>query len=284
MKKTFQLGLIFIYGMSYSQEGFVPSKPDHLSESEYRRGELILKNSMEQVANDNYHMVFDDYWNFAIAYMIMGQPKELIYDYLLKAKFTDRNGFCNLVNLYHQRSHGIDSAKFYKLLGTDYKELVHDCPEVSSKDVFNLDEYILKNKYDRELIYRLNALLQADQKFRDDLKSQKLTEQQAVDDLNIKEAEAILSQYGYPGRSIVGAQFDFVIWLVIQHAELSYQEKYLPLIAKTVEGGELGKVPLKMLIDRIYHKKTGHQIFGSQIGVPFADDKTIEEVRSKYKL
>jgi hypothetical protein len=75
-----------------------------------------------------------------------------------------------------------------------------------------------------------------------------------------------------------------VVWLVIQHADLLYQEKYLPLIAKTVEAGELAKVPLRMLIDRIYHKKTGQQIFGSQGGVPFVDDKTIQEVKKKYNL
>jgi hypothetical protein len=39
-----------------------------------------------------------------------------------------------------------------------------------------------------------------------------------------------------------------------------------------------------MLLDRIYSKKTGFQIFGSQVGVPFSDDRTIEEVKRKYKL
>ena len=39
-----------------------------------------------------------------------------------------------------------------------------------------------------------------------------------------------------------------------------------------------------MLLDRIYAKKTGLQIFGSQIGVQFSDDKTIEEVKLKCGL
>jgi hypothetical protein len=39
-----------------------------------------------------------------------------------------------------------------------------------------------------------------------------------------------------------------------------------------------------MLIDRVYKKKHGYQIFGSQSGVALADDETIEKVKSKYNL
>jgi hypothetical protein len=284
MRNATHIVLILISGIAHSQENFIPSRPENVSESEYRRGELILKNSYQQLAEHDYNIVYGDYWNFATAYSIMGQPKELIYDLLVKARQANKQSFCALVERYHDHSKGMDSSRFYRLLGKDYMQLVKDCSGMTYTYNFNIDEYILKNNYNKELIYRLSTLLEADQKFRGKLKDQKTNEQQTIDESNILETESIVEKYGYPGKSMVGEKFDYVIWMVIQHSDIFYQEKYLPLIAKTVEAGQLEKTPLRMLIDRIYHKKTGHQIFGSQIGVPFADDKVIQKVKQKYNL
>jgi hypothetical protein len=285
MKESFLvLGQIFISGLCYCQENFIPTKPDHISESEFRRGELILKNSQQQLADNNYKVTAHDYWNFAMAYSIMGQPKELIYNFLFKSKYIDKTDFCEIVKSYHQIKKGIDSTGFYKLLGQDYKLLIQDCSEMISNESFNIEEYISKNKYDKQLVLKLNDLLAKDQKFRSNFDERNSIQQRSVDNENIKEVESIIETFGYPGKSLVGSKFDFVIWIVIQHADLYYQEKYLPTIVTAVEKGELNKTTLKMLLDRINYKKTGEQIFGSQIGVPFADDKTIEAVKLKYKL
>jgi hypothetical protein len=61
-------------------------------------------------------------------------------------------------------------------------------------------------------------------------------------------------------------------------------ERYLPQISKAVEQKELSTEPLKMLIDRIYTVKYHYQIFGSQLGVPVADEKTKSEVIKNYRL
>ncbi|NBW36300.1 MAG: hypothetical protein EBR30_15040 [Cytophagia bacterium] len=214
----------------------------------------------------------------------MGQPKELVYNFLFKSKYTNAEDFCEIIKSYHQIKDGIDNTDLFKLLGQDYKLLVQDCSELILQDTFDIDNYILKNNLNRDLVYRINNLLIKDQRFRKNLFNENTTDQQLLDKENILEAESILKEYGYPGLSIVGKKFDYVIWIMIQHADLHYQEKYLPLIALAVEQGELEKIPLKMLIDRIYHRKTGKQIFGSQAGIPFADDSTIEEVKLKYKL
>lgn len=284
MKYFLLVGQIFLSLLCYAQENFKPVKPDHISESEFRQGELILRNSQQQLADDNYRITAHDYWNFATAYSTMGQPKELVYDFLFKSKYTDKKDFCEIVKSYHQFKKGIDSTRFYKLLGEDYKLLVRDCSEVVLRDSFDIEKYILTNNYDRALLYRLNSLLEKDQKFRKNLNDKNSINQNLVDADNIKEAESILEKYGYPGKSLAGEKFDYVIWIIIQHADLHYQEKHLPTIALAVEKGELNKISLKMLLDRIYHRKTGEQIFGSQVGVPFASDKTIEEVKLKYRL
>jgi hypothetical protein len=267
----------------FSQENFIPSKPDNVSESDYRNGEQILKNSYQQISEDDFRIVASDYWNFATAYYKMGQPKEMVYDYLFKARYTDRKSFCQIVNYYHKNKNGLDSTGFYKLLGEDYRMLVSDCATIESEEVFNIDEYIEKNRYDKSLIYKLNDILQEDQKRRQ-WKNEDLKKQREIDDINIIRAEEIIMKYGYPGTKMVGAKFDFVIWIVIQHSTLPFQEKHLSLIAKAVEEKQIGKTSLRMLLDRIYSKKTGFQLFGSQVGVPFSDDRTIEEIKLKYKL
>ena len=284
MKIIFNAGLLLISAIAAGQENFIPSRPENISESDYRTGQWILKNSYQQLAEHNYEFVAIDYWNFATAYNKMGQPKELIYDFLFKSRTTDKNKFCKIVLKYHELKKGVDSVVFYKLLGNDYKELVADCSKIVRKEVFDIDDYIRKNKFDKELIYQLNELLEADQKFRNENFKEKLNVQTKADELNMIKAEETINKYGYPGKTMAGNKFDYVIWIVIQHSSLIYQEKYLPLIAKAIEQKELGKTPLRMLLDRIYAKKIGSQIFGSQIGVPFSDDKTIEEVKLKYNL
>ena len=260
--------------MAFGQENFIPERPDNISEAQFRRGKLMLENSWKQVTEDDFKILASDYWNFAVSYQIMGQPREMIYDFLWKSKTTEKEKFCEIVN-HLLKDNPIDSLSFYKLLGEDFRELISGCSHVA-KNSFDVDKYISENSYNKELIYRLNKLLIEDQKG--------LRTATDSSGANIKEAEKIIEQYGYPGTKMVGPKFDFVVWIVIQHAELKYQEKYLSLIANAVHQKELGKTCLRMLLDRIYTKKIGRQIFGSQAGVPFADDKTIEEVKSKHSL
>jgi hypothetical protein len=275
------LTLPLVCANTFAQDHFVPTKPNNVSDADFRTGQYILKNSYQQLAEDNYRIVAIDYWNFATAYYRMGQPKEMIYDYLIKSKFTNNKDFCEIVNIYHKKKGGIDSVGFYKLLGDDYKALVADCSKIKSDSVFDIEAYIKKNSYNKELIYTLRDLLNQDRKWRkgDDPKTQT-----DIDKSTIMKVEEVTKEYGYPGTSMVGSKFDFVIWIIIQHAALEFQEKYLDLIAKAVQENQLGKTSLRMLLDGIYHKKTGFQIFGFEIGVPFSDDKTIQEVKEKYNL
>lgn len=83
---------------------------------------------------------------------------------------------------------------------------------------------------------------------------------------------------------MVGEKFSHTMWAVIQHSELEQQEFYLPVVHKAVQDGDLKSVPLGMLIDRIYIRKYGYQIFGSQSGGDLADVETIKKVKLKYGL
>ena len=74
----------------------------------------------------------------------------------------------------------------------------------------------------------------------------------------------ILDEHGWLGKSRVGSQANQAIWLVIQHAELEKQEKYLPLLKRSVEIGESEGWHQAFLEDRILIRNDKNQIYGSQ--------------------
>jgi hypothetical protein len=267
----------------YSQFNYYPPKPKEVSESAYKNGKLILENSYGQIKNASNGVVAIDYWNVAVAYFQMGQSGDTIYNLLLNAKIKDEESFCSLAQIDGKRKNGIEHTQFYKLLGNSYQYLIEGCERFDQKKTTSDPIlYAKENGYDIDLITELEKIGQLDQKYR--LPSYNPILQKPIDAQNIIRIEAIIEKYGYPGNKLVGNKYESIAWIVIQHAELSYQEKLLPIIHETVLCGELPKAPLQMLIDRIYVKKTNVQIFGSQYGAGFADEKTINEVKKKYDL
>ena len=74
----------------------------------------------------------------------------------------------------------------------------------------------------------------------------------------------ILKKYGWLGKSVIGAKANQALWLVIQHAKLKNQEKYLPFLKQSAAKGESEQWHFAFLKDRILmytHKK---QIYGTQ--------------------
>src|SRR5690606_31454047 len=67
-----------------------------------------------------------------------------------------------------------------------------------------------------------------------------------------------------PGKTLVGEQLSHAAFLVLQHADLESQEKYLPLLKDAAEQGELRKSYLPLMIDRIRVKKDQPQLYGTQ--------------------
>src|SRR5262245_6414582 len=72
-----------------------------------------------------------------------------------------------------------------------------------------------------------------------------------VDSCNLAQVEKLISRYGWMGKSVIGVRGNYTLWLVIQHADLPIQEKYLPLIGKSVAEGESRPIDLAYLRDRV---------------------------------
>ena len=85
------------------------------------------------------------------------------------------------------------------------------------------------------------------------------------DSVNLAKVALIIDRYGWQGADAVGASGNSTLFLVIQHADLPAQDKYLPVMREAVKKGQAKAGSLALLEDRVallHHKR---QIYGSQL-------------------
>lgn len=96
--------------------------------------------------------------------------------------------------------------------------------------------------------------------FRDFLRRNR--EQDSLNEIRVKQ---ILDEHGWLGRENVSERAGKALFLVIQHADLPVQEKYLPLMRRAVTQGKANASDLAYLEDRILMRQGKPQRYGSQI-------------------
>ena len=149
-------------------------------------------------------------------------------------------------------------------------------PAIVSTVEANLTEY--EKDYDHDLKDRLERIYLEDQVIRqlweeaekrfgkgsDELKYfwEVVGQQDSINELAVID---IIEKRGWPATSLVGDKANRTVWLVIQHAEVEVQEKYLPLLKASVAEGESSGSNLALLEDRILMYRDKPQIYGSQV-------------------
>ena len=135
-----------------------------------------------------------------------------------------------------------------------------------------------KVTYDLSLKDELNAIHKEDQEIRklyiQAEKEGKEAEKdslgklmQRLDSVNITKVCRILDTKGWVGKSVVGDHANFTLFLVIQHADLLTQQRYLPMAKRAVSVKNANRSELAYLEDRIAMREGGKQIYGSQMGM-----------------
>lgn len=147
----------------------------------------------------------------------------------------------------------------------------------------SIDTAILKKEF--------TVIFERDQKCR---KGDSVQFRTYIDSTNLVRVKAIVEKYGWLGKSEIGNRGNYTIWLVVQHADLKTQEKYLPLMKASVEKGESRPVDLAYLEDRVLMRQGKNQIYGTQISMnpktgaqelwPIEDEKNVNARRSKLEL
>jgi hypothetical protein len=132
-------------------------------------------------------------------------------------------------------------------------------------------------KLDRRLMARLDTIYNEDQggRFKLIQAMQRRASAEEMDRLhkavaemdqkNVAEISSILAQYGWPGVEKVGYKGCETIFLVIQHADVAIQEKYLPMFRAAAKKGDIPVENLAILEDRMAMKQGKDQIYGSQV-------------------
>lgn len=147
-----------------------------------------------------------------------------------------------------------------------------------------LTESIEKNKeklaanYNQPLVKRLDSIYKDDQGLRHQLDTVEKKyganspEMNALwksmlekDSLNLIKVKAILDQYGWLGSDVVSESGNSTLFLVIQHADLATQQKYLPMMRQAVKNGKARGASLALLEDRVALGEGRKQVYGSQI-------------------
>jgi hypothetical protein len=89
--------------------------------------------------------------------------------------------------------------------------------------------------------------------------------QNAADKKNTARITQLMDEMGYPGKSVVGGGQASTAFLVIQHADLKIQEKYLPMISAAADKEEVPWSAVALLVDRVEMRNERPQIYGSQV-------------------
>ena len=123
---------------------------------------------------------------------------------------------------------------------------------------------------------------------------QAVERQNALDGKNRQRLDEIVKAHGWPKRSVFGEEASGVAFLVVQHAELDYQKKYLPLIKEAVAQKEARQSDLAMLEDRILTREGKKQTYGTQLRLnqttqrmelyPIEDEENVDARRATVGL
>lgn len=176
-------------------------------------------------------------------------------------------------------------------------------PEVAMRVKRNKDDQ--EEGSDKQLIAQLDTIMQTDQKYRmridavaaahgrDSKEMRDLwTTITLYDSLNLIKVTKIIDKYGWPGPEVAGNEGNQAVFLVIQHADIATQEKYLPMMRKAAKEKKAEPSSLALLEDRVALRQGKKQIYGSQIGgdgkelwvSPLEDPDNVDKRRAEVGL
>jgi hypothetical protein len=108
----------------------------------------------------------------------------------------------------------------------------------------------------------------------------------------LEELDIIINKFGYPGRSLVGAEYA-IAFSLISSSNLRFKEKYYDLIVNAADTNELDWSDVVFFVDKVKVARKKKQIYatqykfnesGSYIYYPVEDKKNLNERRKTKGL
>jgi len=246
-----------------------------------------------------------------------------IINYALKVDTAEKYypRLLNLIASSYARIGNIDSAFYFLYRSIDegfimiltiYEpefKLLHNDNRWEKITELHIKKYMSKNDLkDQDLIMPLIELGYNDMLFREEIQNNNFKKsngadsayidsitaiQMQYDSLNRIKLDKYINEYGWPDISLVGKGLSLNAFLVIQHAPLEYQKKYLPMFENAVKRKQADPVNYAYLVDRIAMYEGEKQIYGTQLHYnsenilevyPIKDKKNVDKKRAEVGL
>jgi hypothetical protein len=220
----------------------------------------------------------EDQYAVAAAYALAGEKNEALRQLSIAAE----KGYSRL-------EHFVRDPDFRTLVNDDsYNEIIKTITQ-------NSEDAEKQLAHHAELAIELQTILELDQSVREETSEQtpsdeRIRQMMIMDSSNRVRVCDIIDKHGWLGPRQVGREGNQALFLVIQHADQTTQEKYLPVMREAVRWGNAEFSELAMLEDRVLMGQGKKQIYGSQIGfndqdgsmylVPVEDPDHLDERRS----
>lgn len=268
MKKLFIFGCFIFCRMFFSQEfkyfDYIKEAEDLYHQKNFKESALKYDIAYESM---NQLIVQNDLYNAACAWSLAGNSdKAFLYlDHIVDNR---------MIQTWN------DPTEFYKLLinDNDFRTLKSDKRwSVLVGKAYNRQQDYNK-KINNPLADRIRLIGIKDQGLRLKLDSVRkksglnsvfekelMLKIKKQDSLNLFELEDIIKNYGWLGPYEIGYKNNQYLFLVIQHADLKTQKKYLSVLREAVRNGKALPKDLAYLEDRINRRSGIPQIYGSQV-------------------
>ncbi|MBV4358252.1 DUF6624 domain-containing protein [Pinibacter aurantiacus] len=162
------------------------------------------------------------------------------------------------LNSLIRQSHRPEHAKYRGMMA---QAIAKNNPAFNLSLAITLDSILTDDQHDRMNVQTIMDLYGPQSKQLDSL-NKRIT---YYDSINLIKVKQIIDTYGWPGSDVVGFEGNLAIFLVIQHADLATQEKYLPMVRDAVKTGKARAGDLALLEDRVLTRNGKAQIYGSQL-------------------
>ncbi len=116
----------------------------------------------------------------------------------------------------------------------------------------------------------------------------------AMDSLNLLKVTAILDEHGWLGPDVIGTKGSSTLFLVMQNADETTRERYLPMMREAAKNGAVTGLNLALMEDQLALSQGKRQIYGTQIGrdpetqayfvLPLEDPDNVDKKREELGL
>ncbi len=255
--------LLYNLGCGQDKEKYfelVQEAQNSYDSKDYKTSAEKYKAAFDQLDGTAYP---NDRYNAACSYALAGDTENSYYHlfYLAehpKVKFRSLEHISTDTDLNSLH----DDQRWNKLLAT---------VETNKKE--------FEKDFDQPLIAELDTIFESDQSYR--IQIEEIEEKygqdsdeikahweliRVTDSINLVKVKKILDERGWLGPKVIGNRGSSTLFLVIQHADLETQKKYLPMMREAVKNDNASPASLAMLEDRVALGQGQRQIYGSQIG------------------